>query len=124
MKTDKNTVIGFVLLGILFFAYFWYSSKQQNELLAMKQKQEDSIRRVQAASIKPGDTTLARIDSLKRDSATRLSAAGDFTTAAIGTEQLVSVENELMIVTFTNKGGQVKTVQLKKYKSDINQLIQ
>ena len=117
MKTDKNTVIGFVLLGILFFAYFWYSSKQQNELLAMKQKQEDSIRRVQAASIKPGDTTLARIDSLKRDSATRLSAAGDFTTAAIGTEQLVSVENELMIVTFTNKGGQVKTVQLKKYKS-------
>jgi len=117
MKTDKNTVIGFVLLGILFFAYFWYSSKQQNELLAMKQKQEDSIRRVQAASIKPGDTTLARIDSLKRDSATRLSAAGDFTTAAIGTEQLVTVENELMIVTFTNKGGQVKTVQLKKYKS-------
>ena len=117
MKTDKNTVIGFVLLAILFFAYFWYSSKQQNELLAMKQKQEDSIRRVQAASIKPGDTTLARIDSLKRDSATRLSAAGDFTTAAIGTEQLVSVENELMIVTFTNKGGQVKTVQLKKYKS-------
>ncbi len=117
MKTDKNTVIGFVLLGILFFAYFWYSSKQQNELLAMKQKQEDSIRRVQAASIKPGDTTLARLDSLKRDSATRLSAAGDFTTAAIGTEQLVSVENELMIVTFTNKGGQVKTVQLKKYKS-------
>ena len=117
MKTDKNTVIGFVLLAILFFAYFWYSSKQQNELLAMKQKQEDSIRRVQAASIKPGDTTLARIDSLKRDSATRLSAAGDFTTAAIGTEQLVTVENELMIVTFTNKGGQVKTVQLKKYKS-------
>ena len=117
MKTDKNTVIGFVLLAILFFAYFWYSSKQQNELLAMKQKQEDSIRRVQAASIKPGDATLARIDSLKRDSATRLSAAGDFTTAAIGTEQLVSVENELMIVTFTNKGGQVKTVQLKKYKS-------
>ena len=49
MKTDKNTVIGFVLLGILFFAYFWYSTKQQNELQAIKQKQEDSIRRVQEA---------------------------------------------------------------------------
>jgi YidC/Oxa1 family membrane protein insertase len=117
MKTDKNTVIGFVLLGLLFFVYFWYSNKQQNELLAFKQKQEDSIRRVKAASIKPEDTIAARIDSLKRDSASRLSAAGDFTTAAIGAEQLVTLENSVMKVTFTNKGAQVKSVELKKYKS-------
>jgi len=77
MKTDKNTVVGFVLLGILFFAYFWYSNKQQSELLVIKQKQEDSIRRVNAANIKPQDVALARIDSLKRDSASRVSAAGD-----------------------------------------------
>lgn len=117
MKTDKNTVIGFVLLGLLFFVYFWYSNKQQNELLAFKQKQEDSIRRVKAASIKPEDTIAARIDSLKRDSASRLSAAGDFTTAAIGSEQLVTLENSVMKVTFTNKGAQVKSVELKKYQS-------
>ncbi len=123
MKTDKNTVIGFVLLGVLFFAYFWYSSKQSNELQAIKQKQEDSVRKVMAANIKPQDTVVARLDSLKRDSATRLSAAGDFTTAAIGTEQLVTIENEVMKVTFSNKGGQVATVELKKYKSSDSGLV-
>ncbi|MES2005670.1 MAG: membrane protein insertase YidC [Bacteroidota bacterium] len=120
MKTDKNTVVGFVLLGLLFFIYFWYSNKQQNELQAFKQKQEDSLNRVKAASIKPADTIAARIDSLKRDSATRLSAAGDFTTAAIGTEQLVTLENNVMKLVFTSKGGQVKSVELKNYKSAVN----
>ena len=123
MKTDKNTVIGFVLLGILFFAYFWYSTKQQNELQAIKQKQEDSIRRVQAANMKPRDTAMARLDSLKRDSAIRFSAAGDFTTAAVGTEQLVTIDNEVMKITFTNKGGQVKSVELKNYKSGDGSLV-
>jgi YidC/Oxa1 family membrane protein insertase len=117
MKTDKNTVIGFVLLGLLFFTYFWYSNKQQGELLAVKQKQEDSIRRVAAANIKPADTLAARVDSLRRDSSMRVSAAGDFTTAAIGTEQLVTLENKVMKVTFTSKGAQVKSVELKNYTS-------
>lgn len=121
MKTDKNTVIGFVLLGLLFFAYFWFSNKQQNEMLAAKQKQEDSIRRVQAASIKATDTLVAKMDSLHRDSVTRVSAAGDFTTAGIGTEQLVTLENKVMKVTFSNKGGQVRKVQLKNYQSSVDQ---
>ena len=120
MKTDKNTVIGFVLLGLLFFLYFWYSNKQQNEVLAIKQKTEDSVRRINAANIKPADTIAARIDSLKRDSVSRVSAAGDFTTAAAGTEQLFVLENKLMKVTFTNKGAQVRSVQLKNYKSAVD----
>ncbi len=123
MKTDKNTVIGFVLLGILFFAYFWYSSKQQNEFQAIKQKQEDSIRKVMAANVKPQDTAIARLDSLRRDSATRFSAAGDFTTAAVGSEQFATIENEVMKITFTNKGGQVKSVELKNYKSSDSSLV-
>lgn len=120
MKTDKNTVIGFVLLALLFFLYFWYSNKQQNELLVIKQKQEDSLRRVNAARIMPADTVAARIDSLKRDSVTRVSAAGDFTTAGIGTEQLVTLENNLMKVVFTTKGAQVKSVELKHYRSSFD----
>ncbi len=120
MKTDKNTVIGFVLLGLLFFLYFWYSNKQQSELLVVKQKQEDSLRRVNAAKMVPADPVAARIDSLKRDSVTRVSAAGDFTAAAIGTEQLVTLENDLMKVVFTSKGAQVKSVELKKYHSAVD----
>lgn len=88
--------------------------------MVIKQRQEDSVRRVNAANVKPQDLVAARVDSLKRDSATRISTAGDFTTAAIGNEQLVTIENNLMKVTFTNKGAQVKKVELKNYKSAVN----
>lgn len=116
MKTDKNTVIGFVLLGILFFLYFWYSNKQQSAILEIKKKQEDSLARANAAKRPIVDSATMQLDSLKRDSANRAALAGDFTTAAIGTESLITVENNLMKVVFTNKGGQVKSVQLKKYQ--------
>lgn len=116
MKTDKNTVIGFVLLGVLFFLYFWYSNKQQSAILEIKKKQEDSLARVNAAKRPVVDSATMQLDSLKRDSASRAALAGDFTTAAVGAESLVSVENKLMKVTFTNKGGQVKSVELKNYK--------
>lgn len=116
MKTDKNTVIGFVLLGVLFFLYFWYSNKQQSAILEIKKKQEDSLARMNAAKRPVVDSATMQLDSLKRDSASRAALAGDFTTAAIGTESLVSVENKLMKITFTNKGGQVKSVELKNYK--------
>ncbi len=117
MKTDKNTVIGFILLGVLFFIFFWYNNKQQATLLEARKKQEDSLARIAASRVKPEDKALAHIDSLKRDSASRVAAAGDFTTAAIGQEQLVSVENDVIKVTFTTKGGQVKSVELKNYHS-------
>lgn len=119
MKTDKNTVIGFVLLAVLFFAYFWYSNKQQSAIIEMKKRQEDSLARVNAARMPVIDSATAALDSLKRDSLNRANLAGDFTTAAVGSESLVTVENKLMKITFTNKGGQVHSVELKNYhKSD------
>ena len=115
MKTDKNTVIGFVLLGILFFLYFWYSNKQQTALVEMKKRQEDSIARVNAAKLPVVDSATLQLDSLKRDSLSKVVMAGDFTAAAIGTESLLTLENSVMKITFTNKGGQVKGIELKKY---------
>ena len=117
MKTDKNTVIGFVLLGILFMGYFWFTSRQQQAALREQRLATDSIAKVKAATAPRIDTVAMRVDSLRRDSIGRLTAAGKFDSAATGTEQDVVVENELMKVTFTNKGGQPKSFELKKYKS-------
>ena len=123
MKTDKNSVIGFVLLAILFFLYFWYTNKQQAALVEIKKKQEDSIARIEAARMKIVDTVTAKIDSVRRDSASRVSAAGNFTTAATGVEQMIVVENELMKVNFSTKGGRVYNVILKNYKSQDGNLV-
>jgi YidC/Oxa1 family membrane protein insertase len=117
MKTDKNTIIGFVLLAVLFFVYFWYTSKEQNAYFAEKKRIEDSVAKVNAAKRVVVNPEQARLDSLRRDSLSRLEVAGGFTTAALGKEEIQEVENELMVVRFTNKGGMVKSVQLKNYMS-------
>lgn len=116
MKTDKNTVIGFVLLGILMFLYFWYTSQQQNAIIEMKKREEDSLAKVAAARMKLLDTVALKVDSLKRDSAVRVASAGSFTDAAIGQETVVALENDLVKVNLTNKGAQIKSVVLKQYK--------
>jgi YidC/Oxa1 family membrane protein insertase len=117
MKMDKNTVIGVVLLAILFFAFFYYTNKQQKAILAEKEHTEDSIRRVEALKVKPVDTAIAKLDSAHRDSALKTAAAGNFGSAGIGTESFTVVENNLLKATFSNKGGALKSVELKNYKS-------
>jgi YidC/Oxa1 family membrane protein insertase len=117
MKTDKNTVIGFVLLGLLFFGYFWFTSQQQQALLKEQTRIADSIAKVKAVTAPRVDTLAAKADSIRRDSLGQVAAAGNFQTAATGSEQLTEVENELMKVSFTNKGAQPKQITLKKYKS-------
>ena len=124
MKADKNTVIGFVLLGILFFAYFWFTNKQQATLRAAEQRAQDSIARVNAIKGPKTDPATALQDSLHTDSLTRQEQAGSFQNAGIGSEQDMVVENNLMRVTFSNKGGQVKMVQLKNFKSIDSSLVQ
>ena len=118
MKADKNTIVGFVLLGVLFFVYFWYTNKQQSVLRAAEQRAEDSIARVNASKIIPADPAVAYHDSLHNDSLSRISQAGAFTNAGVGTEQQTVMENNLMRVTFSSKGGQIKNVQLKNFKSN------
>jgi len=124
MKADKNTVIGFVLLFALFILYFWYNNSQQTKFQAEKKRIEDSTAAANAANKPKIDTTQFKKDSTNRDSADRIAAAGGFQAAASGTEQLLVIENDLIKASFTNKGGILKQVELKKYKSrDSNNVV-
>ncbi|MEO7210238.1 MAG: membrane protein insertase YidC, partial [Chitinophagaceae bacterium] len=115
MKTDKNTIFGFVLLGVLFFVFFWYTNKQTNALQERDAQVKDSTEKAIAARTPAVDTVAMRVDSLRRDSLSKITDAGDFESAAKGAETLTTVENALMKVIFTNKGGVVKSVVLKKF---------
>ena len=106
MKTDKNTVIGFVLLAALFFTYFWYTNKQQVEAQAYKKRYDDSIAMVKSAAEK----VAAAKNPIKVDTATQKMAAVDSIK-----EQFTTLENDLIIVRFSNKGGQIAGVTLKAY---------
>jgi YidC/Oxa1 family membrane protein insertase len=113
MSMDRNTVIGFVLLAVLLFLYLYTSTKGSHELQQQKKAYEDSVARVQAAARQDSirkvkaDTTTFRVPD---------SIAG-IQRAVFGSEQLVTVENNVMTIAFTTKGGQPKSVTLKNYKS-------
>jgi len=117
MNTDKNTIIGFVLLAGLFFTYFWYTNKQQAEITAYKQHVEDSLRLVKAAN----DKAIALKNPIKGD--TTLGAAAQSGEVDSVKEQLSVLENELVKVTLSNRGGQVVGVTLKKYTNSQKQLV-
>ncbi len=113
MKFDRNTVLGFVILALLFFGYFWTTSREQaaNRRKIEREKfVKDSIARTRI------DTIALKQDSIKVEKEKTIAGTGVFKNAADSTEHLVSIENDLIKVTFTNKGGQVKKVELKKYR--------
>ena len=113
MNFDRNTVLGFVILALLFFGYFYYTNKEQAAVRKNKAIQ-DSIANVNKP--KP-DTSTVKIDSAKADSVNRVVSAGVFYAPADTTENLMFAENALIKIAFTNKGGQPKWVELKKYKN-------
>ena len=112
MKFDRNTVIGFVLLALLFFGFFYFNNQEQARVAKNKAIQ-DSI--AKTALPKPKvDTSNKRVDTSQINTPQITSATGQFQKATIGTEQVATVENDLVKVTFTNKGGQIKSVELKE----------
>ena len=116
MKFDRSTIIGFILLAVLYGFYFYYNSLDQ---LAHQKEvtRQDSIAK---AAMPKVDSTKLKEDALKADSVIKVTKAGDFQTAIQGSEQLLTAENELFKITFTNKGGQPKAVELKHFKNALD----
>ena len=115
MGMDKNTVIGFVLIGALLIAMFIINSRSNQAFLTENKRIEDSI-----AATKPKvDPKVTLIDSVKTDSIqkAKIQLTTGFITEAANAEHLDTLENNLIKIIFTNKGGQPKIVELKKFKT-------
>ncbi|HMT30235.1 MAG TPA: YidC/Oxa1 family insertase periplasmic-domain containing protein, partial [Bacteroidia bacterium] len=129
---DRNSIIGLLIIGLILIGFSIWNQPSAEEL-ANRQKQIDSIEAVKnletartntaapavAATATIPDSIL--IDSLgSSDSLKNLILVrefGDFASATQGTEQFSTLENDVIKVTFNNKGGRVYAVELKKYKT-------
>ena len=100
MNFDRNTIIGFVVLGLLFFGYFYFTTQDQKAYELEKAK-ADSIANLNKPK---ADTAALNVAQQRLDSTKIVTTAGGFNQAAAGNEELVSLENELMKVVFTSKG--------------------
>ena len=122
---DKNTVIGLVLIGALLFGFSWYSNRQ-NKALMEEQVRLDSIARANRIEMPASPAQFAEqqpvaaIDSLGRDAFQQQLAAslGETLYAAReGNEEFFTLENELITVTLSTRGGKMHSAVLKDYVS-------
>ena len=108
---DRNTIIGFLLIGAMLITMFVVNSRSRLKYEGEQKRIQDSIAALQPRS----DTAKARLDSIKVDSIKTIKVQQSIgsTTA---TAQSVTVENEVMKISFTSKGAQPQMVTLKKFQ--------
>ncbi|MES2850750.1 MAG: membrane protein insertase YidC [Bacteroidota bacterium] len=110
---DRNTVIGFVLIGLLMMGMFYFNSRGQNEarmIEAQKKKTEDSL-----ANLNKRPDSAVKIDSANSANIHKVQTTGVYQNSNNQPIVETTVENEVVKITFTNKGAQPKIVELKKY---------
>jgi YidC/Oxa1 family membrane protein insertase len=112
MKFEKNSVIGMVLLVILLVAYFFYTRQAQIQLEVKQKQLNDSL-----ASITPITKDTVAFSAIKDSAVPAMAIVGSFQQMGVGKESFSTIENDLVSITFSNKGGQPRSVQLKKYLS-------
>ncbi|MCX8018988.1 MAG: membrane protein insertase YidC [Chitinophagaceae bacterium] len=114
MNFDRNSVIGFILMGILLIGYFIVTNKEQaayQKMKAEEQKKEKARLDSLKAKNKPLEDSIAGI----QDSLFRKQNSFQKFAIADSSEKFTVAENNLIRVTFTNKGGQIKQVELKQF---------
>jgi len=111
MNFDRNTLVGVVVLALLFVGYFWYTTKEQAAFRKEKARQ-DSIANANKPRI---DTTASRTETTKNDSIAKSKSGGVFQKATIDSERTLIINNNVLEITFSSRGGQPKKVELKKF---------
>lgn len=114
---NKNTTIGLLLIGLILFGFSWYNNKQYTEAQAEKRR-VDSIALANMPKIETPQEVVPQIDTVGlaavRDSVAR-AQGNQMQLSLSGQDQTFELENEVMKVTFLNKGGRVAAVNLKNY---------
>ena len=123
---DKNNIIGLGLIFALLFAWSIVNRQTPEQIAEMERKrdsieqasqQDNSINQQVEAGTLPASTAENQMTKLP-DSLRNLELAkqyGIFGAAGAGAEETTVIENNLVKVTFTNKGGKIKEVELKEH---------
>ena len=123
MSLDKNTIIGFILIGVVLFLFTWLNRPTQEAIeaqqhyrdsLALEQARLEALNRpaketqLNAPVIPEGLSDSVRTELLRQN-------FSDFAVAAEGTEEFVTLENDKIEVKISSKGGKLSYARLKEY---------
>ncbi len=121
---DKNTITGFILIFGILMVWNMTMAPDAQEKIEEEQRIQDSIALIQqqvpekqvvTTPVTAETTTESDSqDSAKQDVLLELQY-GAFAASAKGEEETEVLENDLLKITFTSKGGRIKDVLLKKH---------
>jgi len=127
---DKNTITGLALIFVILITFSYFNKPSQREIEAAK-RQTDSIAQVEADNARQADSKArdaaaalqGKLTDTISDSTGKIavndelkSRYGVFSDAAKGTERFITLENNLMKIRVSTKGGKIYSVELKGYK--------
>ena len=125
---DKKSIIGIAVVAVLFLGFAYFNSQQQKEYLEQKAAYEAYVDSVAAAaraaapvadSLASGNGVQAEVAAAEAAAAVRerqVETLGESLTAAREAEaEEFIVENDVMAVLFSTRGGQIRGVTLKDY---------
>ena len=125
---DKKSIIGIAVVAVLFLGFAYFNSQQQKEYLEQKAAYEAYVDSVAAAAraaapvadlLASGNGVQAEVAAAEAAAAVRerqVETLGESLTAAREAEaEEFIVENDVMAVLFSTRGGQIKGVTLKDY---------
>ena len=119
---DKNTITGFLLITVI-IVVFALLNRPNQEMIEKQRRYNDSIAQIEKAKAE-SETAIQEVNSLLSDSikttldssAVIRDAYGDFSVAALGKEEFITLENSVLKLTFTNKGARIYAAELKDYR--------
>ncbi len=120
---DKNTIIGFLLIGVVLIAFTWLN-KPTPEQVEAQRRMQDSLAQVELArqlELKKEESAAAKMDDSLENLPDSVRVArlqtnfGVFAEAMAGEDGSTVLENNLLEIRVSNKGGRISYVRLKEY---------
>jgi YidC/Oxa1 family membrane protein insertase len=118
---DKNTILGFVLILAIVIGFTQLNKPSEKELAA--KRYNDSIalveqNKIESKTVANQPKALTNSDSVATNDTSKIADSfGGFSASAKGQEKFYTLENELVKLTLSSKGGRVCSAQLKKYRT-------
>ena len=117
---NKNTIIGFVLIGVIMFGFTWYQSRNYKEQMEA-QAQLDSIARVEQMAAMAMDS-VKKAQGIVDETNVNVSVMPTYkdsmlTSARMAEASIYRLSNDKVEIEFTSRGAQPYSVKLNDYKS-------
>ena len=117
---NKNTIIGFLLIGVIMFGFTWYQSRQYQEQMEA-QAQLDSIARVEQMAAMAMDS-IKKAQGIVEETDVKVAVIPAYkdtmlTSARMAESSIYRLANDKMEIEFTTRGAQPYSVKLNDYMS-------